>query len=71
MKVAASNVGITLNQDDYNELVSDYIADSLMFVGFIVELENSFNIRIPDEYLLDETIKFSDLVGIINELEGC
>lgn len=69
MKEAASNVGITINNDDYDELVSDYIADSLMFVGFIVELENNFSIRIPDEYLLDEAIRFSDLYEIISELK--
>lgn len=70
VKQAAANIGVFIDESDLNGLISEYIFDSLMFVGFIVELENVFEISIPDEYLLDENLTFKDILSIIEELKN-
>lgn len=70
IKQAAANIGIFIDESDLSGLVSDYIFDSLMFVGFIVEIENIFEISIPDEYLLDENLTFGNILLIIDELNN-
>ena len=51
--------------------LNDWIVDSLMFISFIVELENAFQIQIPDEYLCHETIaSIRGLVDIIQQIKS-
>ncbi len=70
IKQAAANIGVFIDESDLSGLVSDYIFDSLMFVGFMVEIENIFEISIPDEYLLDENLTFENILLIIDELKN-
>lgn len=69
IKKAAANIGVFIDESDLNGLVSEYISDSIMYVGFMVELENIFEISIPDEYLLDENLTFKNVLSIVKELE--
>ncbi len=34
----------------------DYLADSIQFIGFIVDVEKTFEMEMPDEYLLYDSI---------------
>ncbi|MFR8792328.1 phosphopantetheine-binding protein [Gallintestinimicrobium sp.] len=45
-------LGIVFEQEENNFELTDYIEDSLTFISFVSELENEFDIEIPDEYLL-------------------
>jgi len=47
--------------------IFDLIENSIMFVTFIVELEEHFEIEFPDEYLVPE--KFSTLETVISSIE--
>lgn len=72
MPQVLENVGVyggeMMNEEtDLNE----WIVDSLMFISFIVELENAFQIQIPDEYLQHETISsIRGLVDIIQQIKS-
>mgnify|MGYP002512609527 CR=1 FL=1 len=57
-----SNVGIEVEGDDINLL--SYLQDSLVFVSFVVELEEVFQIEFDDASFVDET--FSDMDSICN-----
>ena len=46
----------------------EWIVDSMMFISFIVELENEFSIQIPDNLLEYDTI--SSLDGLLNIIES-
>lgn len=45
------NLGIYVDDAGDNLLIGDYIEDSVMFISFIVELEQTFDVQIPDDYL--------------------
>lgn len=49
------------------DLIDDYIIDSIIFITFIVEIENEFNIQIPDEILLYD--KFRTLKDTIENIQ--
>ena len=56
-----------IGNDDID--LSEYIVDSLMFINFVVELENKFNVDLPDEYLDVDVLKsFNALSTLIEEL---
>lgn len=63
-------IGIYINQEiDEDMELENYIQDSLQFMSFIVELEQHFNVEIPDDLLLFEHFeKVSDVVNIISEI---
>ena len=63
-------IGIYINQEiDEDMELENYIQDSLQFMSFIVELEQYFNVEIPDDLLLFEHFeKVSDVVNIISEI---
>ena len=46
----------------------EWIVDSMMFISFIVELENEFSIQIPDNLLEYDTIASVD--GLLNIIES-
>ena len=48
--------------------LNEWIIDSLMFISFIVELENVFEVQIPDALLQQETI--SSLRGLADIIFG-
>lgn len=62
------NLGMYVEADDKNIILQDYIADSLMYISFIVELEQQFNIEISDEYLVPDKLKtIDDVVEMIKQ----
>lgn len=66
-----SNMGIINYENDSNFKIEDYILDSIMFVSFIIELEQMFRIDIPDEYLITDRLQtFDDIYNMIELLTG-
>ena len=64
-------LGIVFEQGENNFELTDYIEDSLTFISFVSELENEFDIEIPDEYLLQGVLgTLNDLKNIITLLVG-
>lgn len=59
------NVGCVVNSTTSN--LDDIVDNSIMFITFIIQLEECFNIEIPDEYLLME--KFETIDAIVNLVE--
>lgn len=58
-----------LTISDIEESLKDKGLDSIKFVLFIVELENKFQIEIPDEYLLYSKLPtIAEVHKIVNEL---
>lgn len=50
--------------------LNEYIVDSLMFINFIVEIEDTFSIDLPDEYLDVDVLKSFDAFStLIEELK--
>ena len=64
------NIGI-FDVDITEEMdLNEWIVDSIMFISFIIELENVFKIQIPDELLQHETISsIQGLADIILKLK--
>lgn len=49
---ALGNVGILVGEEELgSQSIGEIIPNSLMYISFIVELEQAFDIEIPDEYL--------------------
>lgn len=59
------DVGIDSNNDDIN--LRDYIFNSFQFISFVLELENCFNIALPDQYL--QIDNFSSLKSLALNIE--
>ena len=58
-----------LTISDIEERLKDKGLDSIKFVLFIVELENKFQIEIPDEYLIYSKLPtIAEVHKIVNEL---
>ena len=63
------NNGIVIELDEGDLDLRNYSIDSIMFISFIVDLENEFSIAIPDEYLTIELLQSIDgLTNLIIEL---
>jgi len=63
------NNGIVIELDEGDLDLRNYSIDSIMFISFIVDLENEFSIAIPDEYLTIELLQSIDgLTNFIIEL---
>lgn len=60
------NIGILIENDD-NFTLSEYIVDSLTYMTFLVELEQMFNVIIPDEFLCQE--KLQSRQNVVNMIE--
>lgn len=43
--------------NENTDLINDFMADSLLLISIIVEIESAFDITIPDEELLTENIR--------------
>lgn len=51
------------------DLIDDLSIDSLTFISLLIEIENEFDIIIPDEFVkLDLFRNFDDIVDIIFDL---
>ncbi len=53
---ALSNVGIFIENSDDDLDLRDFITDSIEFISFIVELENTLDIEIHDDLLQIEAV---------------
>ena len=51
-----SKIGIIVDADVDDINISEYIMDSLQFMAFIVQIEKTFNICLPDEYMMVESL---------------
>ena len=70
--VCLNNIGVIVDDLDLEEKVEDHLTDSVSYVSFIVELEQYFDIEIPDEYLGSQSIQsFRDIEAIIKLLQKC
>lgn len=49
------NMGIDVDEEDTN--LSDILQDSLMFISFIVEVEEVFGIQVDDSFLVIDNLK--------------
>ena len=64
-----NNIGVLFDSDEEDFLISDVIEDSLMFVSMLVEIEQEFDIEIPDDYLAkDRLSSFHDLEELVKLL---
>lgn len=64
-----NNIGVIIEDLDLEERIEVHLTDSISYVSFIVELEQYFDIEIPDEYLENQSIQnFNDIVAIVNML---
>lgn len=60
---------IELNGAEINEKGETEDIDSIVFISLVLDLEEEFNIEIPDEYLLMSTFSSIDNITlIINKL---
>jgi len=63
------NIGLTVESDEPDFDVNEYIKDSITFITFIVELETEFDIEIPDEYLMPARLNtISNITKIFEKL---
>ena len=63
-----NHVGVFVDSND-NFLLADVLEDSLIFVTMIVEIEQEFQIEIPDEYLaVDRIASYRDLELLVSKL---
>ena len=52
--------------DDMSGDLSDYLVDSLVFISFIIELEESFGIEFNDDIFSDDNFRtIDDLCDVI------
>mgnify|MGYP005751253161 CR=1 FL=1 len=67
---AFNNIRCTIDIDEVCDIsIEEILEDSLIFVSFIVELEQIFSIEIPDEFLLPEKISsFESVKNMILEI---
>lgn len=69
IRQTAENVGVTLDEVKECDYINDVLSESLTFVAFIVELENIYDVEIPDEFLFSENMEtFADLIDTVLEL---
>lgn len=61
------DVGIQIDTTKEDIDLTEYNLDSFVFMGFIVSVENKFNIVVPDEYLVYDNFRslkgFTQLVA--------
>ncbi len=66
-----NNIGILIDADQDNFILNEYILDSLTFVSMIVEIEEKFNVRIPDEYLSSNSLEtYKDIENMLDKLSS-
>ena len=55
--------------DDYDLNLIEYIPDSITFIPFIVTIEERFDIEMPDDFMLIETLgSIKELAMIIDDI---
>ena len=62
-------IGIIIEASLEGRFIDEDIDDSLTYISFIVEIEEEFNISIPDEYLQADIIEtYEDVAEMIQQL---
>jgi acyl carrier protein len=65
----ASGIYFDRDKEDGDADLREYIADSLQFISFIVELEKELNIEFPDEVLLfDNLASLNGFTAIVESI---
>ena len=66
-----NNIGILVDSNLSNFKLREYVTDSLSFVSLIVELEEKFDISIPDDYLDYDTLEtYLDIEHMIDSISS-
>lgn len=61
--------GIALSHQDNDVDLREYITNSIQFISFIVDIEEKFEITMPDEYLSYESLSsLYAFAGIVEDL---
>ena len=64
-----SDSGVDTDILEYVDLIDDLGMDSINFVSLIIELEVTFDVQIPDEWLLMERFRtFSQIYSAVDAL---
>lgn len=64
-----AGIGIVLEADVKGRFMDEDVSDSLTYISFIVELEEKFDISIPDEYLQVNMLEtYDDVADMIRQL---
>ena len=64
-----SDSGVDTDILEYVDLIDDFGMDSINFVSLIIELEEAFEVQIPDEWLLMEKFRtFSQIYSAVDLL---
>ena len=64
-----SDSGVDTDILEYVDLIDDLGMDSINFVSLIIELEATFDVQIPDEWLLMEKFRtFSQIYSAVDAL---
>lgn len=67
--VCLDNIGVIVNDLNLRDDLNKFLPDSISYISFIVELEQYFDIEIPDEYLVDQSIQnFEDIKLVLEEV---
>lgn len=70
---ALNNLGVDTSDFEIDPAkdidLQSYIADSVMFISFIVELEEQLGFQIPDDFLIMESlVSLNSFADILEEL---
>lgn len=69
IKECFEQIGIIADDFDETTELMDIIEESMTFITFIVEIENMFEIEIPDEYLIPgKLVSIDDTINMIENL---
>lgn len=66
-------LGIIVEEDTSNDFsLYEYLSDSLMFISFIVALEDKLGIEIPDDYLSFEYLEsINGFANLLDSIPDC
>ena len=59
--------GFFINDRESIDFIDDLGMESMVFMSMIVEIENAFNVIIPDDFLIVEN--FKNIITVIETLE--
>lgn len=64
------NNGIIVENEDMDVDLSSYSIDSIMFISFIIDMENEMSVVFPGDYLTVDVLKSIDgLTNLLLELK--
>ncbi len=73
LKITNDNLedGIVICEHQIEDDLSEYKLDSVSFIKIIVEIEEAFEIEIPDEYLLfSEMNTIAKMVNVVTKIQN-